>query len=131
MKDFVVISDIHGRHGELNRLLSNCRGYFATHRIVLLGDYTGGGPKPLETLETVLWLRNSMDAVVLRGNWEDALIHAVLDNSEADWKVLGKQEPFTVEDLKRNRSKAVEIARSPNCCQHSIMRMADVRSRRG
>lgn len=113
MKDFVLISDVHGRYTELNKLLSDCREYLGTHKIIFLGDYLGGGSKPLETLELIKWLKESMNAVVLRGNWEDMLSKAFFaDNPKQKawaWKMLAKHETTTTDALRKNPTKALPL----------------------
>lgn len=77
MGKILALSNLHGRHEELLRLLGKV---YQDHtiqsfdKIVLLGDYIAFGKKNLETIKTLMELqKRTKNIVLLKGNWEDVL----------------------------------------------------------
>ena len=74
----LAIGDIHGQADHIEVLLDVVRPTPAD-RLILLGDYVGGGPESARALDIVGRLIRQLGAVALRGNHDDVMINALDD----------------------------------------------------
>lgn len=99
---YYAIGDVHGEIEKLDRLLRFIRedaiGRKVAHRIVFLGDLIDRGPDSRRVVERAMHLARSEDAIVLRGNHEELMLHAY-DNRESVgiywWAENGGDETIT------------------------------------
>ncbi len=68
--EYFVVGDVQGCHQELLDLLAAAHFDRARHRLAFVGDLINRGPHSRAVLETA----RAHDAVVVRGNHEDALL---------------------------------------------------------
>jgi serine/threonine protein phosphatase 1 len=77
---YYAIGDVHGEANKLDRLLHSIREDAlrrkAPHRIVLLGDLVDRGPDSRRVVERAMHLARTEDAIVLKGNHEELMLHA-------------------------------------------------------
>ena len=83
---YYAIGDVHGEIGKLDRLIDHIREDVerlgAVHRIVFLGDLVDRGPDSRGVVERVKALCSSGEAVAVKGNHEEMMLHA-LDQRES------------------------------------------------
>lgn len=92
-----VIGDIHGEYDLLEKLLT-CVD-FETQQVVFVGDLIDRGPKIKQTIETVMQLVATKQAVCLKGNHEDIFLQWLKDPTEKiDW-YLRNGGKSTIEQL--------------------------------
>jgi len=77
---YYAIGDVHGMAEKLDDLLRYIREDAVRrkqpHRIVFLGDLIDRGPASRQVVERVMHLANTEDAVVIKGNHEELMLHA-------------------------------------------------------
>ena len=99
---YYAIGDVHGEAGKLDQLLRFIREDAirrkAPHRIVFLGDLVDRGPDSRRVVERAMHLARSEDAIVIKGNHEELMLHA-FDNRESVgiywWAENGGDETIT------------------------------------
>ena len=79
-----VITDVHGRLNELQRLLDKVP---AGAKLIFLGDYVDRGTQSCEVVELVRNLQRDRGAVCLRGNHEDMMCNP--DTMFGTWMANG------------------------------------------
>ncbi|PAK54528.1 metallophosphoesterase family protein [Paenibacillus sp. 7541] len=77
----IVISDIHGCYDEFNTMLEKVRYRPAEDQLLLLGDYVDRGMKSKDVVEQVIKLHEQAGAVVLKGNHDDMMLKALLEEN--------------------------------------------------
>ena len=82
MKRTLVISDIHGEYELFDALLKKINYNHEEDQLILLGDYIDRGPKSKDVLNRVMDLKEK-GAIVLRGNHDEMMVHAVDDEPKA------------------------------------------------
>lgn len=82
MKRTLVISDIHGELELFNALLEKVKYDATEDQLILLGDYIDRGPDSKGVLNRVMELK-SKGAIVLRGNHDEMMVHAMDDEPKA------------------------------------------------
>ena len=85
LKRTLVISDIHGELGLLEKLLETANYDAKADQLFLLGDYIDRGPDSKGVLEKVIQLKEA-GAIVLKGNHEDMMVKALTTDDERAWK---------------------------------------------
>lgn len=81
MKNYFVVSDIHGCLDELNVVLKDWER--ETQQLIILGDLIDRGKDSLGVVQLVMDLQNSYGAIVLKGNHEDLFLkHLFMDEEE-------------------------------------------------
>lgn len=87
MSKFLVVSNIHGRYYELLEVLSQVKKDHAFNEftnIVFLGDYIGFGYKNKEVMRFLMDFKQAKtNVVLLKGEWEDALLHVQRNRNSA------------------------------------------------
>lgn len=77
---YYAIGDVHGEIEKLDQLLHYIRedalARKVTHRIVFLGDLIDRGPDSRRVIERAIHLSSTEDAIVLKGNHEELMLHA-------------------------------------------------------
>jgi len=77
---YYAIGDVHGELAKLDELLGLIREDAARrrveHRIVFLGDLVDRGPDSRGVIERAMHLARSENAIVLKGNHEELMLHA-------------------------------------------------------
>jgi serine/threonine protein phosphatase 1 len=83
---YYAIGDVHGEIEKLDQLLHYIREDAlmrkVAHRIVFLGDLIDRGPDSRRVVERAIRLSETEDAIVLKGNHEELMLHAY-DNRES------------------------------------------------
>jgi serine/threonine protein phosphatase 1 len=86
MTVYYAIGDVHGEKGKLDQLLAHIREdattYALPHRIVFVGDLIDRGAESRAVVETAMRLHVEASAIVIRGNHEELMLHAV-DHNES------------------------------------------------
>ena len=70
----LIISDVHGRHQELLRVLDYCQ-YQADDRLVFIGDNIDRGVESNKVMEFLISLSKAPQNVFLQGNHEEMVLH--------------------------------------------------------
>lgn len=102
----VIIGDIHGCSGTLQKLLALVKPEIGKDRLAFLGDLFDRGPESREVLLTVMQLAESFgqNFILLRGNHEDYLLNPHLTIWQKKiWERVGRQA--TVDSFKRAGEK--------------------------
>lgn len=77
---YYAIGDVHGELAKLDELLRFIREDAVrrkvAHRIVFLGDLIDRGPDSRTVIERAMHLQRTEDAIVLKGNHEELMLHA-------------------------------------------------------
>lgn len=110
---FFAVSDIHGFYDELRDAL-NQAGFEEnnpTHLLVVCGDVTDRGPEPFETIQ---YLQNLSNAVVIKGN-HCSLLEECIDRREFFNHDLSNGTADTIMDLAdsmfgHNKSRPFAVA---------------------
>ena len=87
-KKFVAIGDIHGCSQSLNELLRKLQDY-SDHTFIFVGDYIDRGPDSAGVVERLLKFQQECECVFLRGNHEQMLLDALLNNKLDLWLMNG------------------------------------------
>lgn len=78
---YYAIGDVHGELDKLSELLRSIRADAVRrkveHRIVFLGDLVDRGPDSRGVIEHAMRLQRDEGAIVLKGNHEELMLHAV------------------------------------------------------
>ena len=86
MTVYYAIGDVHGEKAKLDQLLAFIRddatAYACPHRIVFIGDLIDRGAESRGVVETAMRLQAEEGAIVIRGNHEELMLHAV-DHNES------------------------------------------------
>lgn len=95
-----AIGDVHGRSDLLEELLAlikaECAGSTDTVHLVLLGDYVDRGPDSKGVIDRLLNLNMPVEAHVLRGNHEQAVLDFLADPAFYDrWGDYGADDTLT------------------------------------
>ncbi len=91
MSSFVAIGDIHGCARTLAKLLDQLDAY-SDRTFVFIGDYIDRGPDSKGVVDLCIDFSKSHDCVFLRGNHEQMMIDAILENSYEHWFRNGGKE---------------------------------------
>lgn len=86
IKNVYAISDIHGCYKELLELLHKLTITPET-LIIFMGDYVDRGPQSKEVIDLIISLREQCCVVTLKGNHEDMMYEALVNNSDRDVKM--------------------------------------------
>ena len=80
------ISDIHGCYDEFCYLLTklNLKKY---DTLILMGDYVDRGPKSKQVIDKIIELQSVCNVIALKGNHEDMMYEALVNNSDRDVKM--------------------------------------------
>lgn len=116
-KDLYVISDIHGRGEELELLLNKHWDKLKKSKIVLLGDYIGYGKQNLKVLSLINKILKELDAIVLKGNWEDMLYTVVRKPNSSDENDKEKIKAF---EYRGGKSLLNELNKEPNVLENFL-----------
>jgi len=99
MTVYYAIGDVHGEKAKLDDLLGHVRGDAArhgqSHRIVFIGDLIDRGAESRAVVETAMRLNAEEGAIVIRGNHEELMLHAVDHNESVGiywWATNGGDE---------------------------------------
>lgn len=105
----IIIGDVHGCFKEFAELLEKCE-IGSEDRLILLGDLMNRGPKSREVFEKVCEMKASMGDrfCLVRGNHEEILLDAVLDQNESLWKSNGGMK--TKSSFGPEKQKLIECA---------------------
>lgn len=104
MTVYYAIGDVHGEKAKLDELLAQIAGDArgARHRLVFVGDLVDRGAESRAVVETAMRLAAEEGAIVIRGNHEELMLHA-LDHNESVgiywWATNGGDE--TIESYRR------------------------------
>ncbi|WP_099480311.1 metallophosphoesterase family protein [Paenibacillus ihbetae] len=79
----LIISDVHGCLDEFNLLLSKVNYRPQHDELILLGDYVDRGIKSREVVQRVKELHEEFGVVVLKGNHDDMMVNALINNDES------------------------------------------------
>jgi predicted phosphodiesterase len=92
----LVLSDIHGNHVALTRILEEVRGW---DEIVVLGDLVDYGPSPGEVIDTL----REIGARIVRGNHDHAAAYGVdcRAGERVHWLSVWTRENITLKRLSR------------------------------
>jgi serine/threonine protein phosphatase 1 len=106
MTVYYAIGDIHGENAKLDELLGHIRDDAARHgqayTIVFVGDLIDRGADSRAVVETAMRLNVEEGAIVIRGNHEELMLHAVDHNESVGiywWATNGGDE--TIESYQR------------------------------
>lgn len=106
MTVYYAIGDVHGEKAKLDELLGRIRDDAArhgqSHKIVFLGDLIDRGADSRAVVETAMRLHAEEGAIVIRGNHEELMLHAVDHNESVGiywWATNGGDE--TIESYQR------------------------------
>ncbi|HQN23231.1 MAG TPA: metallophosphoesterase family protein, partial [Thermotogota bacterium] len=80
MKQYALISDIHGNVTALKAVLQDIRQR-GIDEIICLGDLVGKGPNSAEAVDMC---RESC-SVIIRGNWDDNIVNEDIQLDEILW----------------------------------------------
>ncbi len=119
MRD-IIIGDIHGCSGPLQRILGRLQPDPAADRLIFLGDLFDRGPDSWEVLQIIKELENTFGNrfVLLRGNHEDYLVRESLPwRLRAVWERVGRQA--TVRSFARHGERMENAA--PWIREHSVL----------
>ena len=83
IKNVYAISDIHGCYKELLQLLRKLTITPET-LIIFMGDYVDRGPQSKEVIDLIISLIEQCCVVTLKGNHEDMMYEALVNNSDRD-----------------------------------------------
>ena len=105
----IIIGDVHGCFKEFAELLEKCE-IGSEDRLILLGDLMDRGPKSREVFEKVCEMKASMGDrfCLVRGNHEEMLLDAVLNQNESLWKSNGGMK--TKSSFGPEKQKLIECA---------------------
>ena len=99
MTVYYAIGDVHGEKAKLDDLLGHIRDDAArhgqSHRIVFIGDLIDRGAESRAVVETAMRLNAEEGAIVIRGNHEELMLHAVDHNESVGiywWATNGGDE---------------------------------------
>lgn len=97
MTVYYAIGDVHGEKAKLDDLLEQIArdAGDAEHRIVFLGDLIDRGAESRAVVETAMRLNSEERAIVIRGNHEELMLHAMDHNESAGiywWATNGGDE---------------------------------------
>ncbi len=81
MRRICIISDIHGNMTALQEVF-NSISRLDVQNIICLGDIVGKGPLPSESID----LCREKCSIIIKGNWDDYLIHHDGTNDEIRWQ---------------------------------------------
>lgn len=73
-----AISDIHGCLDELDELLALINPT-KKDTIIFLGDYIDRGPKSMEVIDYLIWLKDRVNCIFLKGNHEDMFLNCYIN----------------------------------------------------
>lgn len=91
-KRYIAFGDIHGMYDEFMQLW-NSIDIQETDTLVFLGDYIDRGPKSKEVLDFLMDLPVKNEAIFLRGNHEDMMLHRLISfNMAMCWLQNGGTE---------------------------------------
>lgn len=106
MTVYYAIGDVHGEKAKLDQLLAYIRedatAYACSRRIVFIGDLIDRGAESRAVIETAMRLQAEEGAIVIRGNHEELMLHAVDHNESVGiywWATNGGDE--TIESYQR------------------------------
>ncbi len=106
MTVYYAIGDVHGEKAKLDALLGHIRDDAARHgqphRIVFIGDLIDRGNESRAVIETAMRLQAEEGAIVIRGNHEELMLHAVDHNESVGiywWATNGGDE--TIDSYQR------------------------------
>lgn len=85
---YVAIGDIHGCAKSLNALLEKLKDY-SDYTHVFVGDYIDRGPDSYGVVDRLLELQENRECIFLRGNHEQMLLDAYLDDELDLWLMNG------------------------------------------
>ncbi|WP_353049450.1 metallophosphoesterase family protein [Paenibacillus sp. ISL-20] len=77
------MSDIHGCYDELNLMLHKINYEPQNDKLILLGDYVDRGMKSRQVIEQVKVLHEQCGVVVLKGNHDDMMVSALVNNDDS------------------------------------------------
>lgn len=83
MKKIYAITDVHGCYNELVLLLAKLT-ITPNTLIIFMGDYVDRGPQSKEVIDLIISLREQCCVVTLKGNHEDMMYKALVNNSDRD-----------------------------------------------
>ena len=86
MRKIYAITDVHGCYNELVLLLGKLT-ITPTTLIIFMGDYVDRGPHSKEVIDLIISLREQCCVVTLKGNHEDMMYEALVNNSDRDVKM--------------------------------------------
>jgi serine/threonine protein phosphatase 1 len=99
MTVYYAIGDVHGEKAKLDQLLAYIRAdataYACSHKIVFVGDLIDRGADSRAVVETAMRLQAEEGAIVIRGNHEELMLHAVDHNESVGiywWATNGGDE---------------------------------------
>lgn len=91
----LAIGDIHGQSTALAALLEAVQPESADI-VVTLGDYVDGGPDSASVLDMLIELHRTANHVALRGNHDQMMLDARVDESDLDlWLTLGGEKTLS------------------------------------
>lgn len=94
----IVIGDVHGCYKSLRRLVEEIIEVNKDDKIYFVGDYIDRGPSSKQVLDYLIELRdNGYEVYPLKGNHEEMLINAYLDQSSNNfmlWMMNGADATF-------------------------------------
>ncbi len=106
-KKFVAIGDIHGCVRSLKTLWNKLKPHKdAIH--VFIGDYIDRGPDSKGVVDFLLDVRHDRECVFLRGNHEQMLLDALLNNEQQNWMYNGGDVTLNSYNNPRNVSEIPE-----------------------
>ncbi|MBM7553158.1 metallophosphoesterase family protein [Thalassobacillus pellis] len=86
----LIVSDIHGEIGKLEKVLGQADYNPEEDCLVLLGDYVDRGPHSKEVVEKVKELVENDGAIAIKGNHDDLFIRSREDGEALElWKMNG------------------------------------------
>ena len=83
MRKIYAITDVHGCYNELVLLLGKLT-ITPNTLIIFMGDYVDRGPRSKEVIDLIISLREQCCVVTLKGNHEDMMYKALVNNSDRD-----------------------------------------------
>jgi serine/threonine protein phosphatase 1 len=99
MTVYYAIGDVHGENAKLDELLTHIRDDAARHgrphTIVFVGDLIDRGAESRAVVETAMRLNAEEGAIVIRGNHEELMLHAIDHNESVGiywWATNGGDE---------------------------------------
>jgi serine/threonine protein phosphatase 1 len=99
MTVYYAIGDVHGEKAKLDQLLAYIRddatAYSCSRRIVFVGDLIDRGAESRAVVETAMRLQAEEGAIVIRGNHEELMLHAIDHNESVGiywWATNGGDE---------------------------------------
>lgn len=85
---YIAIGDIHGCYRSTIALLEKLEP-FRDRRFIFIGDYIDRGPDSKQVVDLMLDLEKKIDCIFLRGNHEQMLLDALMNNDMSLWLMNG------------------------------------------